>query len=126
MVVTDLKHIYWRSRRGMLELELQLIPFVRDHFSSLTEREQRCYEQMLDLEDWQLFDWVQGRETPADPLVRQVVEKIIATPAAMARLGECWRSRRAACIVTATEEDLESLRIPGRSVRARGAEARFE
>ncbi|MEC7379342.1 MAG: succinate dehydrogenase assembly factor 2 [Pseudomonadota bacterium] len=82
MVVTDLKHIYWRSRRGMLELELQLIPFVRDHFSSLTEQEQRCYEQMLDLEDWQLFDWVQGRETPADPLVRQVVEKIIATPAA--------------------------------------------
>ena len=82
MVVTDLKHIYWRSRRGMLELELQLIPFVRDRFSSLTEQEQRCYEQMLDLEDWQLFDWVQGRETPADPLVRQVVEKIIATPAA--------------------------------------------
>ncbi len=82
MVVTDLKHIYWRSRRGMLELELQLIPFVRDHFPSLTEQEQRCYEQMLDLEDWQLFDWVQGRETPADPLVRQVVEKIIATPAA--------------------------------------------
>ena len=70
MVVTDLKHIYWRSRRGMLELELQLIPFVRDHFSSLTEQEQRCYEQMLDLEDWQLFDWVQGRETPADPMVK--------------------------------------------------------
>ena len=55
MVVTDLKHIYWRSRRGMLELELQLIPFVRDHYADLSEQEQRCYEQMLDLEDWQLL-----------------------------------------------------------------------
>ena len=66
----------------MLELELQLLPFVRDRFADLSDAEQRCYEQMLDLEDWQLFDWVQGRETPADPLVKKVVDKIIATPAA--------------------------------------------
>ena len=82
MAVPDLKHIYWRSRRGMLELELQLIPFARDQFAELSDAEQRCYEQMLDLEDWQLFDWVQGREVPEDPLVKQVVDKIIATPAA--------------------------------------------
>jgi antitoxin CptB len=54
---------------------------VRDHFGSLSEQEQRCYEQMLDLEDWQLFDWVQGREIPSDPLVKQLIDKIIATPA---------------------------------------------
>ena len=66
----------------MLELELQLLPFVRDRFADLSDAEQRCYEQMLDLEDWQLFDWVQGREIPADTLVKKVVDKIIATPAA--------------------------------------------
>ena len=66
----------------MLELELQLLPFVRDRFADLSDAEQRCYEPMLDLEDWQLFDWVQGREIPADPLVKKVVDKIIATPAA--------------------------------------------
>ena len=66
----------------MLELELQLLPFVRDRFADLSDAEQRCYEQMLDLEDWQLFDWVQGREIPADPSVKKVVDKIIATPAA--------------------------------------------
>ena len=87
MAVSDLKHIYWRSRRGMLELELQLIPFARDHYASLSAAEQRCYEQMLDLEDWQLFDWVQGREEPTDPLIKQVVEKIIATPAAPATIS---------------------------------------
>ena len=87
MIPVDLKHIYWRSRRGMLELELQLIPFARDHYASLSAAEQRCYEQMLDLEDWQLFDWVQGREVPTDPLIKQVVDKIIATPAAPATIS---------------------------------------
>ncbi len=75
---TDLKHIYWRSRRGMLELELKLVPFVRDHFRQLSEPQQAAYEAMLAEEDWQLFDWVQGRETPEDPITREVVELIIA------------------------------------------------
>ena len=75
----DLKQIYWRSRRGMLELELKLVPFVRDHFAELTEQEQHAYEAMLGEEDWQLFDWLQGRETPEDPCTRRVVDKIIAS-----------------------------------------------
>ena len=77
-IPSNLKHIYWRSRRGMLELELKLVPFVRDEFNSLDEVEQAAYEAMLAEEDWQLFDWLQGRELPADPVTRTVVEKIIA------------------------------------------------
>ena len=76
---TDLKHIYWRSRRGMLELELKLVPFIRDHFNDLSVIEQRTYEAMLNEEDWQLYDWVQGREVPDDPLVKQIVDIIIAS-----------------------------------------------
>ena len=75
----DLKHIYWRSRRGMLELELKLVPFVRDHFHELDPAEQKVYETLLAEEDWQLLDWLQGREVPEDPLTRQVVDKIIAS-----------------------------------------------
>jgi len=75
---TDLKHIYWRSRRGMLELELKLVPFVRDEFARLSKAEQAVYESMLGEEDWQLYDWIHGRAIPVDPLVKQVVDKIIA------------------------------------------------
>jgi|TARA_Y100000385_G_scaffold210014_1_gene217857 antitoxin CptB len=78
MSATDLKQIYWRSRRGMLEIEAKLIPFIRDYFDDLSVEEQKVYEQMLDLEDWEIFDWLQGREIPKDPLMRQVIEKIIA------------------------------------------------
>jgi antitoxin CptB len=77
--VTDLKQIYWRSRRGMLELELKLVPFVRDYYRDLSEAEKQTYEAMLAEEDWQLFDWLQGREVPEDELTGQVVEKIIAS-----------------------------------------------
>ena len=75
--LTDLKHIYWRSRRGMLELELKLVPFVRDHFDNLSDAEQFAYEALLEEEDWQLFDWLQGREVPDDALTKQVIDKII-------------------------------------------------
>ena len=75
---TDLKHIYWRSRRGMLELELKLVPFLRDHFDGLTAPEQCAYEALLEQEDWQLLDWLQSREVPEDPVTKQLIDKIIA------------------------------------------------
>lgn len=75
----EYKQIYWRSRRGMLELELKLVPFVRDHYQALDADERTAYENMLGEEDWQLFDWLQGREVPEDPLTKQVVDKIIAS-----------------------------------------------
>ena len=75
---TDLKQIYWRSRRGMLELELKLVPFVRDQYKALTSEEQAAYERMLAEEDWQLFDWLQGKSTPEDHLTRSLIEKIAA------------------------------------------------
>ena len=78
MSATDLKQIYWRSRRGMLEIEAKLVPFIRDHFQDLSSEEQKTYEAMLDLEDWEIFDWLQGREVREDPMVRALVEKIIA------------------------------------------------
>jgi antitoxin CptB len=74
---TDLKHIYWRSRRGMLELELKLVPFVRDQYDILSSAEQIAYEALLEEEDWQLFDWLQGREVPEDAVTKQVIDKII-------------------------------------------------
>jgi antitoxin CptB len=75
---THLKHIYWRSRRGMLELELKLVPFVRDCFETQAEDERIAYEAMLEEEDWQIYDWLQRRASPSDLLTRQVVDKIIA------------------------------------------------
>ena len=69
--------LYWRSRRGMLELDLQLQPFLKESFFSLEENEKEGYEKLLLEEDWQIYDWLRGVTTPVDEDVALVVDKII-------------------------------------------------
>jgi|TARA_B100001741_G_C16250989_1_gene458516 antitoxin CptB len=69
--------LYWRSRRGMLELDLQLQPFLEQSFSSLEDSEKEGYEKLLLEEDWQIYDWLRGVTTPVDKNVALVVDKIM-------------------------------------------------
>ena len=69
--------LYWRSRRGMLELDLQLQPFLEQSFFSLEENEKEGYEKLLLEEDWQIYDWLRGVTTPMDKNVALVVDKIM-------------------------------------------------
>ena len=69
--------LYWRSRRGMLELDLQLQPFLEQSFFSLEENEKEGYEKLLLEEDWQIYDWLRGVTTPVDEDVATVVDKIM-------------------------------------------------
>lgn len=68
--------IYWRSRRGLLELELLLIPFVRDSFPDLHETEQDGYVRLLEHDDLDIYDWIQGRCEPEDESLRGIVARI--------------------------------------------------
>ena len=68
--------LYWRSHRGMLELDLQLLPFLEQSFSSLEDSEKEGYEKLLLEEDWQIYDWLRGVTTPLDNNVAIVVDKI--------------------------------------------------
>ena len=55
----------WASRRGMLELDLILQPFVEDHYDALAEDDKLRFEVLLEMEDQQLFGWfMQLRATP--------------------------------------------------------------
>ena len=69
--------LYWRSRRGMLELDLQLQPFLKQSFFSLEENEKEGYEKLLLEEDWQIYDWLRGVTTPVGEDAALVVDKII-------------------------------------------------
>ncbi len=69
--------LYWRSRRGMLELDLQLQPFLKQSFFSLEENEKEGYEKLLLEEDWQIYDWLRGATVPVDEDVALVVDKIM-------------------------------------------------
>ncbi len=66
----------WRSRRGMLELELILLPFVRSRLSELPDADRETYARLLEHEDWDIFEWLQGRGEPEDDRLAGIIEQI--------------------------------------------------
>lgn len=67
-----------RSRRGMLELELALGPFVEQRLADLDEADKRCYGRLLEQDDWDIFDWLQGRGVAPDADLAHIIEQIRA------------------------------------------------
>ncbi len=70
--------IYWHSRRGMLELDLLLVPFATEAFESLSPQDQLLYSDLLEQEDQDLFTWLMGRVDPAEERFASIIEKILA------------------------------------------------
>ena len=68
--------LYWRSRRGLAEVELKLVPFFERCFEALPDADRRAYARLLEMEDWQLHDWLQGRSEPPDPHLARIVSLI--------------------------------------------------
>ena len=73
----ELNRLFWHSRRGMLELDLALVPFVREVYPSLPADEQAIYRRLLECEDTELFGWVLQRSGPADKDLAMIMDKII-------------------------------------------------
>ena len=68
----------WRSRRGLLELELMLKPFVERRLGSLDRDHRDRYAALLEHDDCDLYDWLQGRAEPPDPAIAALLEIIRA------------------------------------------------
>lgn len=75
---SEYKRLCWASRRGMLELDLILVPFVQNRFAELSDIDQQRYKRLLEGEDSDLFAWLMGRGQPDDPELACIVEQIIA------------------------------------------------
>ncbi len=56
-----LRRMQWRSRRGLLELDIFLQPFVAHRYAGLSEAEKLVFEDLLDLPDNTLWDMMSGR-----------------------------------------------------------------
>lgn len=70
------RRLRWRSRRGALELELALAPFLETRLATMSARERACYERLLEHDDWDIFDWIQGRGGPGDPELVAIIDEI--------------------------------------------------
>ena len=68
--------LFWASRRGMLELDLILLPFLDKIYPGLPEEDKIRYQKLLDSEDQDMFAWFLRREDPADPELLKIVRII--------------------------------------------------
>jgi len=67
----------WRSRRGLLELDLLLVNFVDDGYEELSTEEQGHYRRLLEEEDPDLLSWFSRNAKSADPDLQALVEHIL-------------------------------------------------
>jgi len=68
------KKLRWQSRRGMKELDVLFEAFFLNQAEALLEGGWPDLEVMLEQEDDVLFDWVSGRDLPADPALLNLIK----------------------------------------------------
>ena len=67
----------WACRRGMLELDLLLAPFVEAGYDALPETQKQDFERLLACDDPDLFAWFMGHGRSADASLQHLVETIV-------------------------------------------------
>lgn len=74
----EFKRIRWACRRGMLELDLVMVPYVEGRFRDLDAENQQRFISLLECEDTELFQWFLGKGQPDDPELALIVNDILA------------------------------------------------
>ena len=69
--------LLWASRRGMLELDLILTPFIENVYDTLSKDDQLRFEVLLECEDQTLFMWFMQRENPDNPDMDRIIKIIM-------------------------------------------------
>lgn len=67
----------WACRRGMLELDVLLAPFVEQGFDALDDSQKQTFERLLACDDPDLFAWFMGHAKSADPALQDMVQLIL-------------------------------------------------
>ncbi|UGA55184.1 FAD assembly factor SdhE [Vibrio sp. VB16] len=74
----DKARIKWACRRGMLELDVVIMPFYDECFDSLSEDEKHDFVALLECDDPDLFNWVMQHGRSDDEKLANMIDKIVA------------------------------------------------
>lgn len=74
----DLSTLRWQCRRGMLELDLLLIPFLDNHYANLEEKQQKTFLSLLEFPDAVLYEWFFNQSVCPYPELQILIEKMRA------------------------------------------------
>lgn len=74
---TEINRLFWHSRRGMLELDVLLVPFTREVYPTLDQKDRELYVRLLSCEDQDMFGWFMERCESEDPELQRMVRIIL-------------------------------------------------
>lgn len=78
MTLIDNKpRLRWACRRGMLELDVLLLPFVDEAYDDLSRDNKAIFERLLVCQDPELFAWFMGHEKCEDSEIDALVQLIL-------------------------------------------------
>lgn len=72
----NLPRLAWACRRGMLELDVLLGNYLREVYPSLPAADKLLFIQLLSAQDPELFAFIMGHETPTDPALAGMADRI--------------------------------------------------
>lgn len=70
------ERIRWACRRGMLELDLFLVPFFENCYADLTSEEKKTFQQLLTHHDPDLHQYLTTEQKPDNKNEAALVDKI--------------------------------------------------
>lgn len=72
----NLARISWACRRGMLELDVLLVNFLKSAYQALSHEEKLVFIQLLECQDPVLFAYLMGHEEPTDKALAAMAKRI--------------------------------------------------
>lgn len=74
----NLQKLTWRCRRGTKELDVLMHKFLDQYYQITTPELQKAFEDMLDMQDPELYDLLIGKQASPDQNINKVIEHIYA------------------------------------------------
>jgi antitoxin CptB len=78
MDAARIKRLRWRTRRGTRELDTLFGRWLDECFASANEAQQQAFDELLDAQDPDLWDWVMGHARPARADWQAIIDDIRA------------------------------------------------
>lgn len=73
------RRILWRTRRGTKELDVILATFIENEFEQLSQEELHQFEQLLDVQEPILNEWLYLGIQPPQTELRHIVKRILSS-----------------------------------------------
>lgn len=72
----DKTRLRWGCRRGMLELDLLLLPFFEKQFDLLSKQQQQDFEELLGETDQDIYAWILNFQNCENPKLADILTQI--------------------------------------------------